>query len=115
MIAWGFASYTYNWFIQYWSDSYENPSDVLTFVKYSSILVFAALFFMFIKSIILLSGGVKISRSLNLAMLSSLGHASLSEFFDVVPMGRILNRFLKDTEVVDLQMAYMTDRLMFVM
>lgn len=115
MTAWGFASYGYSWFIQFWSERYENPGDVKMFIKYCSILVVSALFFMALKSMVILSGSVAISRKINLLMLSSLAHASLAEFFDVVPIGRILNRFLKDTEIVDLQMAYVMDRFIFVL
>lgn len=115
MVAWGIASYSYSWFIQFWSEKYDNPGDVLMFVEYCSIFVGSALFFMALKSLVILSGCVQISRNINLQMLSCLAHASLSEFFDVVPMGRILNRFLKDTEIVDLQMAYVMDRFIFVM
>ena len=115
MCAWAVVSYAYSWFIQYWSEKYENPKDVFLFIKICAVLLASALFFLALKSIVVLSGCIGISRNINLSMLSSLAHASLAEFFDLVPMGRILNRFLKDTEIVDLQMAYVMDRFIFVM
>jgi hypothetical protein len=115
MVFWATSSYSYSWFIQYWSEKYENPGDVILFEKCCAILVMSSLSLGGLKSVIILSGCVQITRKINLSMLGSLSHASLSEFFDLVPIGRILNRFLKDTEIVDLQMAYMMDRLVLVM
>ena len=115
MTAWAVVSYIYSWFIQYWSEKYENPGDVVTFLKCCGVLVFTALFLMGLKSLVILSGCIGISRRINLSMLSCMSHASLAEFFDLIPIGSVLNRFLKDTETVDLTMAYVMDRFIFIM
>lgn len=113
MTSWAISSYTYTWFIKYWSEKEKEPGRVLVFVQWSSIIICAVLFFLFLKWAIILSGAMGITRQINLSMLSSLTHASLSEFIDMVPLGRILNRFLKDTEVVDLQMPYYMDKIIY--
>ena len=44
---------------------------------------------------------VEMSRKLNSEMLSSVFKAPMNLFFDVVPTGKVLNRFSKDLDLVD--------------
>lgn len=59
------------------------------------------------------SSCLKLSRSLALNMLSSVVHASMNLFFDRISLGKILNRFLTDSENVEHPMSFLGDRLMF--
>lgn len=67
------------------------------------------------RSVVLILHNLNITRTVNMKMVSSLSFASLSTFFDRVPIGRILNRFLKDTDDVDLQLAMTVDRFIFIL
>lgn len=46
------------------------------------------------------------SRKIHRNMMASLLHASLNEFYDRIPIGRILNRFSKDLINLDEKMSF---------
>ena len=50
----------------------------------------------------LIMGGLRASRKLHAKLLARVMRLPMS-FFDSQPSGRLLNRFTKDTEAVDLQ------------
>lgn len=54
-----------------------------------------------IRSIVLLYGSIKCSRSIHRRMMTRLLFAPLNEFFERIPIGRILNRLSKDVQVID--------------
>lgn len=105
-------NYVANWFLQYWINDYDDKSDVLTFTGMSVMIVIASMFSRVSRSIILMVGTTDATRIVNFEMLYSLGHASLNKFFDKVPIGRVLNRFSKDTQVVDLNLFNQLDKFM---
>ena len=49
------------------------------------------------------------SKEVNFKMTYQLMHASINKFFDRVPLGRILNRFIKDIRQVDIMFAWNTN------
>lgn len=59
-----------------------------------------------IRSSILLGGSMNCSRKIHRRMISSLIFAPLNEFFERVPLGRILNVLSKDISVLDSDLAY---------
>lgn len=61
-------------------------------------------FFLFGSLSILLLGGVAASRNLHRPLLHNVLRNPLS-YFDVTPIGRIINRLAKDMEVVDLRLS----------
>lgn len=101
-----------NWFLQYWINDYDDKSDTLTFIGMSTLIVIGSVFARISRSIILMVGTTDATRIVNFEMLYSLGHASLNKFFDKVPIGRVLNRFSKDTQVVDLNLYNQIDKSM---
>lgn len=101
-----------NWFLQYWINDYDDKSDTLTFVGMATLIVIGSVFARISRSIILMVGTTDATRIVNFEMLYSLGHASLNKFFDKVPIGRVLNRFSKDTQVVDLNLYNQIDKSM---
>ncbi|KAF1746903.1 hypothetical protein GCK72_023361 [Caenorhabditis remanei] len=61
-------------------------------------------FFLFFSLSLLLLGGVAASRNLHRPLLHNVLRNPLS-YFDVTPIGRIINRLAKDMEVVDLRLS----------
>lgn len=62
--------------------------------------------FAFIRAVICLSGSVRESRITHREMISALIFAPLNEFFERVPLGRILNIVSKDLQVLDAEIGY---------
>ena len=112
LCLWAYLNYISNWFLQYWINDYDDKNDTLTFVFMSIMIVIGSVFARISRSIILMVGTTDATRIVNFEMLYSLGHASLSKFFDKVPIGRVLNRFSKDTQVVDLNLYNQMDKMM---
>lgn len=51
-------------------------------------------------------GLLRVSKLLSFKMAFALMHASITDFFDRIPIGRILNRFLKDMGEIDNMLGY---------
>lgn len=49
---------------------------------------------------------LRVSKLLSFKMAFALMHASITDFFDRIPIGRILNRFLKDMGEIDNMLGY---------
>ena len=79
----------------------EIIKDDLIFMSIYVLLVAFTLFLMFFKYQIIFFRNIILSRFVNLEMTVNVIHSSVSNFFDTVPLGRILNRFLKDTRTID--------------
>lgn len=105
-------NYLSNWFLQYWINDYDDKTDVATFLGMSILIVMGSVVARISRSAMLMIGTTDASRIVNFEMLYSLGHASLSKFFDKIPIGRVLNRFSKDTQVVDLNLYNQLDKAM---
>ena len=102
----------YTWMLQYWTTDYENKGDAN---------LFAIIFFSFIlgsgiiasfKLFIILRSSNRLSRNLSMMMIFKMVHASVNDFFDRVPIGRILNRFMKDMNQIDWGLAMCLSSLM---
>ena len=105
-----FLNYMSNWFLQYWIKEYDDKTDVLLFFGLSILILVASNFARIARSIVLMVGSIDVTRVVNFEMLFSLGYASLNRFFDKVPIGRVLNRFAKDTQVIDLNLFNQIDK-----
>ena len=112
LCLWAYLNYISNWFLQYWINDYDDKNDTLTFVFMSIMIVIGSVFARISRSIILMVGTTDATRIVNFEMLYSLGHASLNKFFDKVPIGRVLNRFSKDMQIVDLSLYNQLDKFM---
>ncbi|KAJ3359817.1 hypothetical protein HDU91_004794 [Kappamyces sp. JEL0680] len=82
-------------------DSSDKPSAVYFMVVYA-ILGAVYIAIGFIKDFIVLLGGFRASRKLHQDLLHAILYSPL-RFFEVTPVGRILNRFSKDIETIDNQ------------
>ncbi len=111
MLLWSLLGYLQSYFLKFWIEEYDDKKDFLTFLGVSVFILVSTILLRMAKSLIYLSGNIKISRRVNLKMLTSLSFASINSFFDRVPIGRILNRFMKDTDVIDIELGVQLDRI----
>lgn len=58
-------------------------------------------FFVFMRVLILICGNVRAIKILHNTMLKTVLCAPINLFYDVTPIGKILNRFSKDLMVMD--------------
>ncbi|UMM39483.1 hypothetical protein L5515_016525 [Caenorhabditis briggsae] len=92
-----------------WSDANIDMTHPDTLSVGTRLGVYAAfgvteVFFLFFSLSLLLLGGVAASRNLHRPLLHNVLRNPLS-YFDVTPIGRIINRLAKDMEVVDLRLS----------
>lgn len=90
-------------FLEDWSNKFEGYEGRNKYenLKIYAIIAFSGAFFDFLRNLIMGIVGYKLAVRMHSSMLYSILHARLQEFLDVVPYGRILNRFSKDIDVVD--------------
>lgn len=74
-------------------------------LKYLNILICFAVVTILIGCGALAYGNYNASRELHTKLLSRLVHAPMT-FFDTTPLGRIINRFSKDLDVLDTQLPH---------
>uniref|UniRef100_A0A182TK84 ABC transmembrane type-1 domain-containing protein n=1 Tax=Anopheles melas TaxID=34690 RepID=A0A182TK84_9DIPT len=55
----------------------------------------------FLSTLFLYIGALEASRTLHKTLLRRVLHAPLTSFFDITPVGRVLNRFSKDIDTTD--------------
>jgi len=97
------VAYGLQWWITRWSSSSYGPDSGLYITVFSamaaagSLLVPARSSAMFLLSL-------RLVRTLHAAMLHGVMRAPVA-FFDATPLGRILNRFSKDQQVIDAQLT----------
>ena len=110
--VWSLMHYLSTWFLQFWIKEYDDKSDVRLFVGFSLFLLCTTYLTITARALLLMMGCNQASRIVNSEMAFSLGHASICKFFDRVPIGRVLNRFSKDTQEVDQKLFINIDKLM---
>lgn len=115
MAGWSIMSFMGPYFLNYWIEEHEDKRDVIKFIGMSLLIMLVSSVAKVTRSLVIILHNLTISRTVNMKMVSSLCFAPLSTFFDRVPIGRILNRFLKDTDDVDLQLAMTVDRFIFIL
>ncbi|CAI2357559.1 unnamed protein product [Caenorhabditis sp. 36 PRJEB53466] len=104
----GFATGRSLW-LSSWSDANIDITHPDTLSVGARLGVYAGLgiteiVFLFFSLSLLLLGGVAASRNLHRPLLHNVLRSPLS-YFDVTPIGRIINRLAKDMEVVDLRLS----------
>lgn len=113
LICWMFFSFGSNWFLQYWTTSHDNPKDIKTFVTVFVLLNLGETLANLLRMFIFYFSNQNLSREVNFLMTFRLMHASVNKFFDRVPIGRILNRFLKDSDMIDSMLAMSAGSMVF--
>lgn len=93
-----------NWWLSQWSDAsfsrYENGRNTGYYIGIYGALTGAFAITTLIRSLSNNLSAVRAARRLHFAMLDCIVRVPIS-FFDTTPVGRILNRFSKDTDEID--------------
>ncbi|KAH9130242.1 hypothetical protein LEN26_008716, partial [Aphanomyces euteiches] len=99
------ASAMTDWYMSYWSKNVA-LADSITTGWYYLLIAISSLVLFYIRSIYVLFVAIACSRNLHFKIFNSVVHAPVPTFFDVTPMGRILNRFSSDLDQVDSMLPY---------
>lgn len=100
MFIWLVFSSVENVWLSMWTASDGTHSNGYYIGVFAGIGVFYALFTCF-RAIVMAISSPRMSEIIHESMLTNLLFSPLNEFFDRVPIGRILNRFSKDLNSVD--------------
>ena len=106
MSIWAFTEFMNLWFLQYWTVEHPAQQDIKVFLSIMFSLTCINLVSRTMFNYSYLVSCNTISRKLSYLMTFRLMHASINNFFDRVPMGRILNRFIRDLNEVDWNLSY---------
>lgn len=109
MCVWMTFSFGVSWFIKFWTTQHDDRSDYQTFVLVYVLINLGQTSSEFTRMLINSTGNLKLSKEMNFLMTFRITFASITNFFDKLPMGRILNRFLKDADVMDMSLGWNTD------
>ena len=116
MTVLSFASAGNTWFLQYWATNFSGLDVPRTELIRTFLMLYLSINGIkilcdFGRAIIVYNGNLEMAREVNFLMTFRLLHASINKFFDRVPMGRILNRYVKDVKTVDTSLAKSTNSL----
>jgi len=97
-----FVDFAVPWFLQFWAGlSNDEQGQVWLFLgiylSFSGITVLISL----VRTYLMFFRNLDMTKQIDFKMNFALMHASINDFFDRVPIGRILNRLMKDTTVID--------------
>ncbi|EAS00380.2 ABC transporter C family protein (macronuclear) [Tetrahymena thermophila SB210] len=91
--------------ISYWTEDEDESKNNFYLTGYS-IFSISYGFFAMIRALFCLFGSLKEARIIHRNIISSLIFAPLNEFFERVPIGRVLNILSKDLSVIDQEVGY---------
>lgn len=102
-VIWMFFNALSNVWITFWTEN-DTHSDNYYLNYY---ILFGVLYgtMAFIRAVLVAYSSPKMSTTIHESMISNLLFASLNEFFDRVPLGRIFNRLSKDLNSVDVNIT----------
>jgi ABC-type multidrug transport system fused ATPase/permease subunit len=107
-IIWIFSELANPFFLQYWTINFPHSREVGVFLGVLTALTIITCLSLFIRNIVANMSNLRISREVCFLMTFKLMHASINNFFDRVPIGRILNRFIRDLSEIDQNLAFAT-------
>ena len=102
LLCWRALQILGDWWLTKWTEEKNFTSELNWY--YFQIYVLIGLispFFLFLRMHLLSIGSLKCSKQLHTLMIDNITNAPVNLFHDVVPKGRILNRFSKDLQKVD--------------
>lgn len=99
-------------FLLKWTNEYQPETKWQTFGEYCSIL-YGYCLLQTLRMAIMLALGIGYSRNAHASMVFKVLHTQVEEFIEKVSMGRILNRFTKDMDVIDKNIMRTSAQLIF--
>ncbi|RHY26039.1 hypothetical protein DYB32_007990 [Aphanomyces invadans] len=94
-----------DWYMSYWANNIALNNSMTTGWYYLMIAI-SSLVLYYGRSIYVLFVAIACSRSLHAKVFQAVVSAPVPTFFDVTPMGRILNRFSSDLDQVDSMLPF---------
>ena len=99
-----------NYFTREWANS--SPEAQHKYFSYFCLFIYGlaimSALFLLLQTVILVISGNKVSRALHNSLIEKLFRAPINLFYDVTPIGVILNRFSKDICVIDREIFFDT-------
>lgn len=91
-----------NWWLSLWASDGDNTTPQLTILRLSvySCLGIGQVISIVIASLVYARGSIKCAGKMHSSLLDGIIRAPMS-FFDTTPIGRIVNRFSKDIDIID--------------
>ncbi|KAF0685505.1 hypothetical protein As57867_022550, partial [Aphanomyces stellatus] len=102
------ASTMTDWYMSHWANSASRStkSESMTTGWYYLLLGVSSVFLYYGRSIYVLFVAIACSRNLHAKVFHAVVSAPVPTFFDVTPMGRILNRFSSDLDQIDSMLPF---------
>lgn len=101
MFGWLIFNTCFNIWLSVWTGDTAGKHDNSYYVGYYAMFGVIYGLFAFFRALIMAISSPKMSEIIHESMISNLLFSPLNEFFDRVPLGRILNRLSKDLNSVD--------------
>jgi ATP-binding cassette subfamily C (CFTR/MRP) protein 1 len=101
MFGWMIFNTCFNIWLSVWTEDTEGVHNEGYYVGYYAMFGVIYGVFAFFRALVLALSTPKMSATIHESMISNLLFSPLNEFFDRVPLGRILNRLSKDLNSVD--------------
>jgi ABC-type multidrug transport system fused ATPase/permease subunit len=105
MFLWVTFRFLSDYTLKNWSESNGSQSNLSFLIPYIVLGTIACLF-IFVRALVISLAGVKAASAIHASMLHRLIRAPINLFYDVTPLGRILNRLSKDTNDIDGDIAF---------
>lgn len=108
------------WWVSIWTAATDSPTVFIgvwmppqsdgiqaqsRYLAVYTIMLALAVVCAFFRTVWIVSGGIRCSKKLYAAMTHSVLHSPMI-YFDTTPMGRLLNRFTYDTEILDVTLVW---------
>ena len=105
MVGWMLFNTAFNIWLSKWTDDPNNDEKKGYYLGYY--IMFGVLYglFAFFRAILMAISTPKMSEIIHESMMSNLLFSPLNEFFDRVPLGRIINRLSKDLNSIDANLS----------
>ena len=101
-------------FLQHWASQPHGKQDPMFYLGIYALLNLSQFLFSFIRGFVNFFRGRRVAINTNFYMLLSQFHASVTNFWDRIPIGRVLNRFTQDQRKVDKEITRNIDDMLLV-
>ena len=102
------------YFLQHWTLNNSDSRDISYFCTVLLLLGLFSTIGLVLRNYALMFSNLERSRQISFVMSFRMVHASINNFLDRVPIGRILNRFMRDVNEMDFRLAMSTHYLVIV-